>query len=390
MKSASMRSIAVIASSQAMKSSRWKRSAASALRSTPVQKARPAPVITTTRGSSADSALTAAPRSRTHAASPALRTSGRFSVRRATWPSWSRRTWLSYILAGMMPRSVSESGAAPREPAELGHLETSDVEVTGRLQRRADLAVASARILKARHHLAGGVERDHVSIARGLRKKDAGQAHEDLPQERVAAQRIDRNAAGRDQRHPEASGEAARHVVGKARKVLDQRLRLPAARAAEPVTQDAVRARLGHQHVALVVGQRDAVGEVDAAQHGGSLPGGRIPDEQSPVAPMLDDLEQARGVGAAALPRAELGGGVGEVDAAVAGHVEVVGVRDRCAVGFRGQDGDAAVGSEPEQAAHRAGGDEAAARVGVEPERVAVRLGIRLGAGAGGTEPDDP
>src|SRR3989442_10548584 len=52
---------------------------------------------------------------------------------------------------------------------------------------------------------------------------------------------------------------------------------------------------------------------------------------------MLDDLEQARGVGAAAQPRAEPGGGVGEVDAAVAGHIEVVGVRDRCAVGFRGQ-----------------------------------------------------
>src|SRR3989442_9961069 len=170
MKSASNRYIAVMASSHATKSSRWKRSAARALRSTPVQKARPEPVTTTTRGSSALSALTAAPRSRTHAASPALRTSGRFSVRRATGPSWSRRTWLSYILAGMMPRSVSESRAVPREPAELGHLETSDVEGTGRLQRRADLAVASARILKARHHLAGGVEGDDVPIAHVLRE----------------------------------------------------------------------------------------------------------------------------------------------------------------------------------------------------------------------------
>src|SRR2546425_3343571 len=266
MKSASMRSIAVIASSQAMKSSRWKRSAASAFRSTPLQKARPAPVITTRRGLRSPSALTAAPRSRTHAASPALRTSGRFSVRRATGPSRSRRTKLSYILTGMMPRSVSESWAVPREPAELGHLETADVEVMGRLQRRADLAIGSARILQARHHLAGGVERDHVPIARRLREKGAGQAHQNLPQERVGGQGIHRAAPRRDQRHPEAPAEAARHVVGKARKVLDQRLRLPAARAAEPVTQDTVRARLGHQHVALVVGQRDAVGEVDAAQ----------------------------------------------------------------------------------------------------------------------------
>ena len=92
MKSLSIRSIAVIASSQATKSPRPKAPEASALRSTPVENARPAPVRTTTRtsGRSASSPTTLF-RSRTQRASPAFSTAGRSSVTRATGPATARR-----------------------------------------------------------------------------------------------------------------------------------------------------------------------------------------------------------------------------------------------------------------------------------------------------------
>src|SRR5213593_2792720 len=88
MKSLSIRSIAVIASSHAMKSAMPSSPWASAVRSTPVENARPAPVSATTRisGRSA-SVATAALRSRAKRASPALSTSGRSSVRRASAPA---------------------------------------------------------------------------------------------------------------------------------------------------------------------------------------------------------------------------------------------------------------------------------------------------------------
>src|SRR5262245_418312 len=91
MKSLSMRSIAVIASSHAMKSESPTSLHASAFRSTPVENARPAPVSTTTRTSDrACSSATDSMSSRTNAASPAFRTSGRSSVTRAHGPSTVR------------------------------------------------------------------------------------------------------------------------------------------------------------------------------------------------------------------------------------------------------------------------------------------------------------
>src|SRR5439155_980958 len=72
---------------------------ASAGRSTPVENARPAPVSATTRisGRSA-SVATAALRSRAKRASPALSTSGRASVRRASAPAISSRIVASEVI----------------------------------------------------------------------------------------------------------------------------------------------------------------------------------------------------------------------------------------------------------------------------------------------------
>src|SRR2546422_7478978 len=99
MKSLSIRSIAVIASSHAMKSAMPSSPWASAVRSTPVENARPAPVSATTRisGRSA-SVATAALRSRAKRASPALSTSGRSSVRRASAPAISSRIVASKVI----------------------------------------------------------------------------------------------------------------------------------------------------------------------------------------------------------------------------------------------------------------------------------------------------
>src|SRR5438270_12052245 len=88
--------MATIASSQATKSARPKAPEASASRSTPVENARPAPVSTTTRTSRAPSMrATVSARSRTHSALPALSTSGRSSVTRASGPSTARRMVLT-------------------------------------------------------------------------------------------------------------------------------------------------------------------------------------------------------------------------------------------------------------------------------------------------------
>src|SRR5436309_1628864 len=87
MTSLSMRSIAVIASSHRIRSGCVSSPAASALRSTPVWNARPAPVITTTRTSRrASSVATASPSSVAKRALPAFNTCGRSKVMRATSP----------------------------------------------------------------------------------------------------------------------------------------------------------------------------------------------------------------------------------------------------------------------------------------------------------------
>src|SRR2546425_709096 len=73
---------------------------ASAPRSTPVEKARPSPVMTTTRTAGrAPIVATTSLRSRAKLASPALSTSGRARVRRATGPVASRRIVLGLAMS---------------------------------------------------------------------------------------------------------------------------------------------------------------------------------------------------------------------------------------------------------------------------------------------------
>src|SRR5437016_5807464 len=73
---------------------------ASAPRSTPVEKARPSPVMTTTRTAGrAPIVATTSLRSRAKLASPALSTSGRSRVRRATGPVTSRRIVLGLAMS---------------------------------------------------------------------------------------------------------------------------------------------------------------------------------------------------------------------------------------------------------------------------------------------------
>src|SRR5438034_51123 len=73
---------------------------ASAPRSTPVEKARPSPVMTTTRTAGrAPIVATTSSRSRAKLASPALSTSGRSRVRRATGPVTSRRIVLGLAMS---------------------------------------------------------------------------------------------------------------------------------------------------------------------------------------------------------------------------------------------------------------------------------------------------
>src|SRR5256712_13567278 len=99
MTSLSMRSSAVMASSHRTRSARLSSPAASALRSTPVWNARPAPVMTTTRTSSrAPSAATTSASSAAKRALPALSTSGRSNVMRATSPRTSRRIVLASVM----------------------------------------------------------------------------------------------------------------------------------------------------------------------------------------------------------------------------------------------------------------------------------------------------
>src|SRR6185295_6621373 len=101
MKGTGRRSMAVIASSHATNWASGIAPAARALRSTPVQKARPVPAITTARRSGrAAIAATAAPSSATQRGSPALRTSGRFRAIRATGPSSVRSTAEAGIAGG--------------------------------------------------------------------------------------------------------------------------------------------------------------------------------------------------------------------------------------------------------------------------------------------------
>src|SRR5438132_387122 len=98
MTSLSMRSIAVIASSQRIRSGCVSSPVASALRSTPVWNARPAPVMTTTRTSRRAAIVeTASPRSVAKRALPAFSTCGRSNVRRATGPRTSSRIVASVI-----------------------------------------------------------------------------------------------------------------------------------------------------------------------------------------------------------------------------------------------------------------------------------------------------
>src|SRR2546422_3389421 len=99
MTSLSMRSSAVMASSHRTRSARLNSPAASALRSTPVWDARPAPVMTTTRTSSrAPIAATTSASSAAKRALPALSTSGRSNVMRATSPRTSRRIVLASVM----------------------------------------------------------------------------------------------------------------------------------------------------------------------------------------------------------------------------------------------------------------------------------------------------
>src|SRR5215813_15672068 len=92
MTSLSMRSSAVIASSQRIRSGCVSSPAASAVRSTPVWNARPAPVMTTTRTSRRLSIVATASRSSAaKRALPAFSTCGRSNVMRATSPCTSSR-----------------------------------------------------------------------------------------------------------------------------------------------------------------------------------------------------------------------------------------------------------------------------------------------------------
>src|SRR2546428_1701363 len=113
-KSVSIRSIAVIASSQRTKSAMPNSPWASAPRSTPVEKARPSPVMTTTRTAGrAPIVATTSLRSRAKLASPALSTSARSRVRRATGPVPDPGPGPALDGRGPRPR---DGGRAHRDP----------------------------------------------------------------------------------------------------------------------------------------------------------------------------------------------------------------------------------------------------------------------------------
>src|SRR5262245_3525453 len=112
MTSLSMRSSAVIASSQRIRSGCVSSPAASAFRSTPVWNARPAPVMTTTRTSRRlSSVATASPSSVAKRELPALSTCGRSKVMRATSPRTSSR-----IVASVMEQWFTTRRRWPRGP----------------------------------------------------------------------------------------------------------------------------------------------------------------------------------------------------------------------------------------------------------------------------------
>src|SRR3989449_2089175 len=118
MKSLSIRSIAVIASSHLTRSESVSSPAASALRSTPVWNARPSPVMTTTRTPlRAATVATTSPSSAAKRALPAFSTSGRSNVMRAIGPRTSRRIVASWAMGHWLyhksPRDVPDRSALP-------------------------------------------------------------------------------------------------------------------------------------------------------------------------------------------------------------------------------------------------------------------------------------
>ena len=90
---------------------------------------------------------------------------------------------------------------------------------------------------------------------------------------------------------------------------------------------------------------------------------------------MLEDVEQAGGVGAAVLLGTELGGGIGEVHAPVGRAHDVVGVADGHAVRLGGEHVDATVTRHRLQAPESIGHRQAIPRlVPVETERAPAHL----------------
>mmetsp|Transcript_17356 Transcript_17356/g.56787 ORF Transcript_17356/g.56787 Transcript_17356/m.56787 type:complete len:396 (+) Transcript_17356:32-1219(+) len=153
-----------------------------------------------------------------------------------------------------------------------------------------------------------------------------------VPQPPMAAEESRQRAEPRHETEPEAAIRSSGNAIGKARKSVQQHLRLSCPRALEPVAQDSRVARLDHRDPALVLGQRHAIGEGEPVQHERRAAGGRVEHQQPPIGFAIGIVQQ---VAAHRVVEVALGG-VGdraarrgsEVDGPVGGHIQIIRVGD--------------------------------------------------------------
>ena len=237
--------------------------------------------------------------------------------------------------------AVSCRGAVRRQPSQRVRLQALNVEPVGRLGDRRGSGIGAAGILQVGHHAPVLVEREHVAIRRRHRPHRLRQPQCERAHPRPVRLLVDEFSPGLDQPGPDAPVAAAHQVVGKAGKIRENHSRRAAGRLQRRPRAlslrirrdfpDAVLAGLGHEHVLLVGGEREAVGKAQVREQHPHAARLRIELQQPAGAAVLDGVEHAGGKGAAPFLRREAARRIGEIDAAVVRDHDGIGIADRIA-----------------------------------------------------------
>ena len=236
--------------------------------------------------------------------------------------------------------------------------------------------MSAAGVVQALHDLALLVEGDGQAVGGRLRPQRAWQLGQLGLEPRLVLQEVGVALARGRQGHPEGAGAVALQVVRHARQVVGEQVVGAGLVALQPVALDAVAVGLVDQHEVLVLRQRHAVGEVQVLEQHFSLAAGRVEHHQAAIGAAFEQVEQV-------VRLLELAGGVGEIDAPVAGDIEVVGEGERHAVGRAGQHFDLAGRVDAQQALVGVGQDQVALCIEIHAQRAATGVGEGLDLAVG-------